>query len=76
VSFERVRDWKALECQRHICEIQGAVGAIAHPLCSLVIGRERHICEIQGEPCPLESQAAWTQEGLDSLFALAQGGHT
>jgi len=22
VSFERVRDWKALECQRHICEIQ------------------------------------------------------
>jgi len=23
VSFERVRDWEALECQRHICEIQG-----------------------------------------------------
>ena len=23
VSFERVRDWKALGCQRHICEIQG-----------------------------------------------------
>ncbi|KAJ1472092.1 hypothetical protein T484DRAFT_1915314 [Baffinella frigidus] len=22
VSFERVRDWEALECQRHICEIQ------------------------------------------------------
>ena len=23
VSFERVRDWEALACQRHICEIQG-----------------------------------------------------
>ena len=23
VAFERVRDWEALECQRHICEIQG-----------------------------------------------------
>jgi len=23
VSFERVRDWEALDCQRHICEIQG-----------------------------------------------------
>ena len=23
VSFEQVRDWEALECQRHICEIQG-----------------------------------------------------
>ncbi|KAJ1495424.1 hypothetical protein T484DRAFT_1876083 [Baffinella frigidus] len=22
VSFERVQDWEALECQRHICEIQ------------------------------------------------------
>ena len=23
VSFEKVRDWEARECQRHICEIQG-----------------------------------------------------
>ena len=23
VAFERVRDWEALACQRHICEIQG-----------------------------------------------------
>ena len=23
VSFERVRDWGPLACQRHICEIQG-----------------------------------------------------
>ena len=23
MSFKRVRDWDALECQRHICEIQG-----------------------------------------------------
>ena len=23
VCFERVRAWKALQCQRHICEIQG-----------------------------------------------------
>ena len=23
VSFERVGDWEALKCQRHICEIQG-----------------------------------------------------
>ena len=23
VSFERVRDWEPLACQRHICEIQG-----------------------------------------------------
>ena len=63
VSFERVRDWKAQGCQRHICEIQGAIGAIAHPPYSLVIGRERHICEIQGEPCPLETEVVWTQRG-------------
>ena len=31
VAFERVRDWEALECQRHICEIQGDLGAIDHP---------------------------------------------
>ena len=23
MSFERVRDWEPLDCQRHICEIQG-----------------------------------------------------
>jgi hypothetical protein len=23
VTFEKVNDWEALECQRHICEIQG-----------------------------------------------------
>ena len=25
ITFERVRDWEARECQRHICEIQGPV---------------------------------------------------
>ena len=38
VALERVRDWKALECQRHICEIQGALGAIAHPPSRRAIG--------------------------------------
>ena len=51
VSFEKVQDWGRLVCQRHICEIQGALGAIAHPPYSLVIGRGRHICEIQGTSC-------------------------
>jgi hypothetical protein len=23
VSFEKVQDWGRLDCQRHICEIQG-----------------------------------------------------
>jgi len=25
VSFQKVRDWGPLECQRHICEVQGTL---------------------------------------------------
>jgi hypothetical protein len=38
VSFERVRDWEALECQRHICEIQGASGAMSEPCTARITG--------------------------------------
>jgi len=31
VSFQKVRDWGRLECQRHICEIQGTPRLISKP---------------------------------------------
>jgi hypothetical protein len=37
VSFEKVRDWEALQCQRHIAEIQGL--ALPWSICAYQSGQ-------------------------------------